>query len=307
MKKEVKSTNKSQKGTNMRKVISMILVTVLLGSSATYAWFTLSNNAKVTGLSMTAQSTDGGLMISDAVDGPYKSTLKITMPTGVKMYPATVANADVTKAGADTTVPVMYKPDYDADDTSVVTGVTALTAPDEGKITEKTANDTAGDFYYYEKEFYIKAPGENTMSSKVFFKDNTGADAGKGTFLTNDKSGGIADARDSIRISFTADGKATKVYSFGTKADAVGTYATEGAGFTTSGNYGTYTTLVQQDDTTFVGGSTGKSAELFTITNNTPQKVTMRIWFEGRDKQCVNEIMAENILGQLAFSSEIIE
>ena len=37
----------------------------------------------------------------------------------------------------------------------------------------------------------------------------------------------------------------------------------------------------------------------------TDTKITMQVWLEGTDPQCVNQIMADQIVGQLAF--EVIE
>ena len=51
-------------------------------------------------------------------------------------------------------------------------------------------------------------------------------------------------------------------------------------------------------------GKDNKSAILCTIKENQPVKVTMRVWIEGSDADCVNGISAKSIAGQIQFIAE---
>ena len=47
--------------------------------------------------------------------------------------------------------------------------------------------------------------------------------------------------------------------------------------------------------------NTGDSPKLFEITGDTATKVTVRVWFEGTDDQCCDEIALKEIEGQIKF------
>lgn len=75
-----------------------------------------------------------------------------------------------------------------------------------------------------------------------------------------------------------------------------GTYV----GDTSISDYTPWTTPIAYDK----AGTDAKSAILCTIQENVPVKVTMRVWIEGSDADCVNGIAAKDILGQIQFVSE---
>jgi len=57
----------------IRNAFVMVCVAVAMLSTATYAWFTMTNQPSVTGMNMTASSV-GGLSVSKAVGGPFDGT-----------------------------------------------------------------------------------------------------------------------------------------------------------------------------------------------------------------------------------------
>jgi hypothetical protein len=68
---------------------------------------------------------------------------------------------------------------------------------------------------------------------------------------------------------------------------------------------GTFTDKDSADTYTF-DHYTGDSNSLFLIKGSTPTEVTIRVWFEGTDAECCNEIEKAVITGQLKFVSHKI-
>lgn len=296
---ETKKVSKKQKmkKSNMRKTVIMALLCVVLLSSATYAWFVLSDTAKITNLSLSVTEASG-LLIADAVEdashnlepGTYGSVLDLTGLTGTgKLKPATMAKA----TSAD--VYSIMKPNY----TGNVIDDYLTVAPDTEVMTDK--NNT-GEYFYYEKSFFMTTAGSNLEIQ--FVKD--------GTSVTDATDGGPVQnpACDAIRIAFfDKDGKLLKVYepncdkNWGTsRHDKV---SADNITVTGKALYNTGLGDVQQKtDKTFVKtGESTNSETLFTLTPNVDTLITMRVYFEGNDNECCNIISANKILGNLEFKA----
>lgn len=295
---ETKKVSKKQKmkKSNMRKTIIMAVLCVVLLSSATYAWFVLSDTAKISNLSLTVTEASGLLIapaVKDSSDnlepGTYGSELNLTGLTGTgKLKPATLA-----KAAADTNYTIM-KPQYT-----------------DGKIddylavaTDEVMTDTVntGEYYYYEKSFFMTTAGSDLEVQ--FVKD--------GTSVTDATDGGpVANpACDAIRIAFfDKDGKLLKVYEPNSEKDwgttrkdkvAASNITVSGKDLFNSG----LGDVQQKSDKTFVNTGVGTNSEtLFTLTQNDDTLITMRVYFEGNDNECCNIISANKILGNMQFKA----
>lgn len=295
--KTVSKKQKMKKG-NMRKTIIMAILCVALLSSATYAWFVLSEDAKITGLSLTVTEA-GGLLIAPAVldsssnlePGTYSSELKLTdLATAAgKLKPATLGK--LTSSDKD----VILKPTYSGEGDKI----TAYTAAGTGDVMNE--NNLTGEYYYYEKTFFMTTAGTDLDIQLV-------AD---GTYVTdNTNPGGSAvdkPACDAIRIAFfDEDGDLLKVYepnsekTWGVgrndKVSETNVTATATLHNNSEGD------IKQNSSKAFTTTGVGTNSEtLFTLTQNADTQITMRVYFEGNDPECCNIISANKILGQLKF------
>lgn len=271
----------------IRGAIIMACVSLTVLSSATYAWFTISNQPRLTGLALTA-GTVGGLEISDKADGTYGNELKYADHPGIMPVKNEQLNP-VTTTGAA----VFGKPVYSS---NTVTGTEVIAA---GEI-YKT--------YLAKYEFYLKADGNGSYGISLQ-GGPTGAVGGTrpGCFVerNGDKSTKAADhAAYSVRIGFQT-GSSWAIYE--PNADQSVANNTEGTdrAYNNVTPGGTEKLFQQKKNGSFLGNGKVQSEPLFTIPGNTPSKVTMYIWLEGTDKDCANKIQADELAAGLQFVSKI--
>ncbi|MDE7063590.1 MAG: hypothetical protein K2O73_10165 [Lachnospiraceae bacterium] len=277
-KKSSKTVRKKNSAGDVRgKVITLCLCIVLLGT-ATYAWFTVSNTPRVTNLALIA-GTSGNLKIADYEQGPYGDVLDLATGSGGNMRDVEL-NPTTTQNGRD-----FYAPLYTEER---VTGVEDIPS---GELNTN---------YVYEKTFYLKAETENSSTRRtrrfdVFF---AGTHSDGGTYINNASNN--SSAASAVRISFTLADGTTFIYEPNTDVHVSGVSATNGL----ASGYGGYSTIQQSSNRRFAGSPDNNSQRLFTVTENTPMRVTMRVWIEGTDPDCINDISASEIIGQIQFVSK---
>jgi len=263
-------------------IVIMMVITSLVMVTATYAWFTISNTPKVNGLSMTAGTT-GSLKIASessvtpGTPGTYQDTLDFATD-----YFSTVKLSPVTTADGTS----FYSPQYDDAGTSV-TGFKPIL---DATLAKSVAVAT----------FYLKAESDQYQSFDVCLLGGENA-----TFVNGDAP--VFSAKDSIRVSFTiVDSNGTKIVIYEPNSDAVLSGSTARA-TNSSGNttYGVYTTIAQYTDSKFYSSGTGltRSTSLCTIKAGEDVKITMRVWIEGMDNDCVSEIAKDKISAAIKFIS----
>ncbi|MDD3204421.1 MAG: hypothetical protein PHS74_01610 [Lachnospiraceae bacterium] len=249
----------------VRNAFVMVCVAVAMLSTATYAWFTLTNQPSLTGMELTAGTTSG-LQIS--LNGSeWNST--VALPSGEKTL------VPVSPAG---TGAAFGKPIYAG---NKVTGLETLT------------DDVATASYLAKYKFFLKAVGDGTV--KVCLLGGTGSDA-TGSFVKRKEAGSSTlAAANTIRIGFktTSDWKTfepnTDAHNTGgKKAD---TTMTEAAG-----------DFCEKTDGTFTDTSSKTSRTVFTITGGNSLEIDMYVWIEGTDQDCVDEIQTDKLIGQLQFT-----
>ena len=272
-------------------------------SAATYAWFTLSNTAKATNLTMTVGDVTG-LQISDD-NTTWSGEIELG-EIKANLMPSTY----VVKEGTWS----FYEPVYN--DAGKITGIKKLDG-ENGKITKET-QDTTKYGYYYERTFYLKSLGENadvylakgiTLDADRIKDTNSTVDGTyieiNGTKQSNDLNG-LAPA--AIRISFQVNGSKPVVYAPFNDVTETGTAAeyADNDTYSMTTNLSNRPDIVadQNSEGTYGTSKSEKSNKLFTLTKDTSTPVTMCVWIEGDDTQCVNEIQLEKLIGQLVFTSE---
>lgn len=305
--KETKKTRRKRSKRTVQQIklaVIMVMVSVLVLSASTFAWYKLNNTAKIEGMKFTAD-TLGNLQIAEAVDsedandtdglkpGTWNSTLDLAMTGDTYLLPATTSDGKE-----------FYSPEYDGTG-ETVTGVSA----------DALSGDTLNK-YVYKKVFYIKS-GDSIDEKKYYTLklDDGTLDNGVfngGTYIKDETTGSYT-ATNAIRVSFVlgegayldaeqtelGENANTKIWEpyDATTADEVqsGTRATDN----TSG-YGNYSsiTIAQGEDGTLTNN------ELCKIMEGKEAKITMYVWIEGTDDDCINEIALDTVVGQVQFIAE---
>lgn len=311
MKESSGKTKKLSKGVrrarSMRNVVMMVLVCVLLLSAATYAWFTLSTSAKVANLSMTV-GEETSLQIAPDLDrdgtgraGDYGSILTFgaNLGDGIDTY---WLNAPLLPATMNSDG-IVYKPEYDENDGTIITGFEALEKSTSTEILKDSISTTeaTNDYFYYRTSFYLKTAGSENVT--VELKTPTGTDMnaytaptnGVGTYIITETKDGMGAAAIRIKLSVGDD---AIVYEPMNDIILDSNKAYESATISNTATKPSATT------STDVQKSTGEFTQHTGTLEVTPAgvRVTMEIWLEGNDPQCVNQIMGDVIKGQIAFA-----
>lgn len=302
---EEKKKRKQRREISKQTLMTMIMVVVSVAtiSISTYAWFLITNTPKAEQLTLTAD-TIGDLKIADVgTNGPAEYANSLDLRNNVNN--STYLSPSTTKDGLN-----FFSPVYE--EGAVV---------DLKAITEADLLNTK---YVYEKVFYLRAGKHQDEVDQAKAKNydiflvGTSTNPANGCYI-KDLNGEQLSAANAIRVSLTFEGgitgKKTVIYEPNAELhNKIGNV--EGGSFNidkavvtvqTANEYGVYDTIKQNSDKSFVGsvdnGST-RSIPLYTIREGDDIEVTMRIWLEGMDMDCVNQIAEDKILGQLQFISE---
>lgn len=291
MEENNKKNPDSERKSKLVSAVLMAFVCILMMGGGTYAWFTMGNTAKVTSLKLNVAS-EGNLRIaktkSDVQSESATSEVEWSDDVTVKtLYPCTTINGVA-----------MKKPVYETE--TKVSGATALT---EGSDEAKS--------YYLQETFWlllddgITGDGAAHSDYTVHLAKGTSATADgtttyDGTYFKSTATENYPER--CVRVSFTSGGT-TYVYEPNSDVHNNGTQGTDYA--YDSVNTAVASGYVQKSDGTWTenpaGDTAGNSKEMFTITGGTPQEVVVRVWFEGTDTDCRNDIELKDILAQLKF------
>ena len=286
-----KSKSLVKKAKKIRSMIMMTLLCVLMMSAATYAWFTLSNTAKATNLTMTVGDVSG-LQIAEDNEGATPSDDAWKAMIDVGKFEGTLLPATTTD-GID-----ILKPKYATDGT-----VEAVEATNENeKLTKKSTQGSEG--YYVEYSFWLRATGADQGTTTVQLDKGENLNGGvysesansEGTYSLSLKKG-INDVLPSaaVRISLINNGTA-KVYEPNTNFEpAAKIYALDKRNVKTAKS----SDVQQNVDGTFKSSN----SNVLTLNNNEATKITLKLWLEGTDGQCGNDIAAQDIKTQLKFNT----
>lgn len=289
IKERIKALNAKQKR-KFKTALIMSLVCVVLLSGATFAWFTISNTAKVNNLELTVVA-EGSLYIADDEVGLLNKHSDLNLSfAGInqKLYPCTTDD-----------VITMKKPVYSSN--NEVSGVALI---------DMSAESTEKKLYYYEKEFWllIEEQVSPANSYAITLAKNDINDTG--TYIKGKANDAVSNPEYCIRVSFiVGEGVSQQVAVYEPNSDThlPSTPGTNCAISSVTGYENTHKQLNTGDNIgkfSEIGSYyAGDSSELFVIEGNQPTKVTMRVWFEGTDKDCVNDIQNLAIKGALKFVS----
>lgn len=230
--------------------VAMLVVSAIVLTSATFAWFNLSNNAAVDQLELTVESGSG---------------LYLSVDNGTT-WVSQVTSANILAAIDKQSLPVLVPVDFD--------GSTSLK-----KMIDRKLDDTASfgaatiNVDYLEYELMIKSPDACTVT--------LGDSVFSGT------------AQDILYLSFN-----NKLFS----ADGNGAYSALPAGLLD-------TTYLQLANDIYTGtgvraqtiSATALTAETITLAANTPFTITVRLFVEGQDADCIGAHTGGDARLTLAF------
>ena len=281
--------------------IAMVLVAAVALGSSTYAWFV--NNTRVTAGEFSATATtSNALEISD--DGNTWLT-SIDLTTNMNTW-APVSTTDMALFAKDTTW--------------------GKSNNNKGNVVTAWENATANT-HYYTKTFYLKANQDcrvqldsNTLLKETTANANGILNAMRIGFVSGEEKvvyqvadtniTAAASRRDTTEGTTEVDGitKAIKVTAGGSGAN---TYAvadtafTRTATITTDGSTGKTTDsdalITPSNDNSSLG--TANDKYVVDLTANTAKQVTVYIWLEGCDYDCVSSIAEGSISTTLEFQA----
>ncbi len=304
---------KGKKWRDVRNALVMVIVMVAMMSSATFAWFTLTSSPTVAGLEMVAASS-GGLVVSDKSNSGF--TNAITLPVDANKLNA---NGTENPLKLVPVSPQIFNSSYGFSEAKYsggkVTGLQSKVYTDaelEGKVAKYT--------------YYIKAEegtvgvgiitGDPDQSNPLTVTNNTANAAG--TLVRAKESSSdtaTAAAANAIRIGLVVtdvsvtpniadmiiyEPNSDTHHGLASPTQAESTYSYDETNFAadiiSSGGDGAITT---GGLTTNVGETTSK--KLFEVGTD-PKKVTMYVWLEGTDTDCVDQIKADEMEAQIQFT-----
>lgn len=270
MEKENKQRRKRNKK-DIRNAFVMLCVTIAMMSTATFAWFTMTDSPTVQGLKMTAATT-GGLELS--LDGNAWSN-NITVATDMKELSPVSTIGNTNTFGS----PVYTN--------GTVTAVNEIT--DENELKKYLA------IYEYQIRA-IGATASNPVKVGLLGGAGTGSNPTGSFIVRNDLNTASRQAAYAIRVGFSIDGKWI-IYEPNADQTTDGTKATNSYTGPTS-------TLKQNADGNFMAtyGNGNISNEIFSLSNTSAHNIKMYVWLEGTDDQCVNEIQTDELKGQIQFT-----
>lgn len=260
-----------KKARKLLPAIAMLLVSAVMMSTASFAWFSMNSQVEANGMQVNA-ITGMNLVITNT-QGSGESDKAPSNTTGVKiMTPSSTAN-----------LVNFFKADSNVNITSGILN--------DGSVISAAANAGAIN-YYVEHTFYIRVDGtdadnfDNLLVNEIVVAD-ADADDGNDTLNAISKAlrVGVVCVENSKQFIFAPVSGATTTYR---PLDAEGTYKTASPD------------EVLGDPITTT--TPGTNADLGTVTN---QYLTIKIylWYEGQDESCTtsNSVAVEDISVTVKF------
>lgn len=286
--------NTKKKFRDIRNAIVMMCVMAAMLSTASYAWFTLTDSPTVTGMNMTAAST-GGLVVGLESNGTFHDAVKVKDSAKLKVLK-----------------PVTPGSELRTFETGVYSGNKVV---DTAKINNLT--DYVATYTYYlhstatssEKELNIGIIcGDATKTVDTDMNVTASNTATLGGSIVRAKKGvdkGTA-APYAIRIGLIPEGSST-MYIWEPNNDGIitnPTMAENKVGEPAKPHVSSVMagTITPNKSSVVPGDIPNVSGTLFTMKEGGTIKVDMYVWLEGKDAQCANEIQAGELEAQIQFT-----
>lgn len=305
--------------------VAMIMVAVLALSGVTYAWFTTSTKAEIGSFDLNVETADG-LLISTRYNTGWKSTVSWSEITEANGSTTQKNNANIvlkaisTNGAVSDTHDIRFFTAAPADDSSMITGVQALTAGPAADGYLKF------DLYFWNASPSIKTVnlGETSVAARTA-EGNTGDGVEKAVRIGFVKQG-VADMGSSVTNAGTVSAifepnaqshttAGINDYRTGHKLTALDNekyeyYGVAAAAEDAAASFGRFNAKAA-----IYGGSDETDAEptetlgladtYFELAPNQVTKVSVYVWLEGQDADCLNDIADSSMTVDLKFDSAV--
>ena len=270
---------------------SMLLVSIMTLSSATYAWFTMNKTVTVDGMKLKATAEDG-LVISDSTKTNWATSWDVNMATAATLAPTSnYANAATAATTFVTNKSDLFdnaKANQAADYVDLGTLDWSDQTANSGSIGSKTTGTTPNAVttnYVLKRTFYIKATGDQAWAKNLVIDEVKAEVDG-----------------DSAATSENLD-KALRVLVVVNDVDAF-VYAPI-TGATTSYNWkGTMTGAQAVTTVASTTDSTCTNVASIPIVDANAVKVDMYMYFEGEDANCKSSNISNISVDTLKVSAK---
>lgn len=263
MKKTTFSTRKK-----LMASASMLMVSVMMLGSATYAWFTMNTEVSVDGMQVQARG-EYGIVVANAADGTYDASATSVKTTAAEIYPG--STSDLTNW--------FHSSSTKSDEANTQRAYTAGTA-----WTANTDATTRGNYVVH--DFYLKSTKTDSALTftKLVIKD-LAVTGGVGDPASQDLS-------KALRVGVLIDGDTTP-YIFSVNGGNASYSVTTATGAYAAANMTTVNAITADNaDTTITS--------LPVLTTNAPVHVQVFIWFEGEDANCISDNLDVTTLDTLS-------
>lgn len=244
-----------------RTIAFLSILTVLSMLTATYAWFTVNTFVGVQDFELEV-STGDDLRVSMDNHG-----------SNIEQYTHVITNEMINS---------YLRKNYNKTMKDII--LDPVTTSDGKKFTYEKGEEVKpnGDESYLEFQCYFIATRDMHVHLTKEPADEDGkhtADTG-GTSVTTSSPSPQSDVVKACRIDYNSEDESVKTYepNKGTKVTALNTFDLPSGSMTYN-----------------------DSNQLFTLKKLTPKKVTMRLWLEGEDPECDNDIQRANLKVKMSF------
>ncbi len=231
--------------------VAMLLISAIMLSTASYAWFSMNTQVTATGMQVKAEA-EGGIVISNESKTDWKASSTASHNTSVGLVPTSTANVADWYHATSTDA-------NDAADGQGAGNYTKLTVAEADGVGSATIGTETKNVYLLNK-FYIKSSAEAMTSIKLYI--NRVTVTGASTSAELDKS---------LRVAISVGGQ---VYIFAPITGGDTSYEVAGSGTAT---------------TAIAAGTLNTETTVTSIPANTsasPVEASVYIYFEGEDPAC---------------------
>ncbi len=271
----------------MRKLIpalAMLLISAVMMSTASFAWFSMNTEVSATGMQVVA-TTSKNLVIS-ANGNDWSNSASLSDSNSYALIPASV-NCTTSTALAAGKFYTTYS------NAGVDYGTGALGAATKVKV---ATNDADNEIAYYEKStVYIKVDGTATDSfSKLYVSD-----------IDVTRASTTSDISKALRVAVTVTQDSTSyTYIYAPVTDAEYLDGKSVSGMTKeqeSDSFGTPTLTAQT-----ITSVNDANATLGAVAQTNSVQVDVYVWYEGNDKNCTsaNSVTTEGLTIDIKFAAE---
>lgn len=245
-----------------KRLIVFLSVLAILGmTSATFAWFTVNTFAGVQDFELTV-STGDDLRVSMENHG-----------SDIDQYTHVITNDMINS---------YLRSKYNKTMEDIILDPVTTNDGKAFAYQDGTRVEPNGDESYFEFECYFIATRDMHVHLTTEAADDNGRQTGSsgGTEVSTDSPAPQSDVVRACRMDFEGEGNSVKTWE---------------------PNKGTPVTSLTTFDLPSGNMSYDDSNNLFTLQKLTPKKVTMRLWLEGEDPECDNDIQRANLKVKLSF------